>query len=287
MSQNYDLDYLNKLISDEVEESLQLEYKSTKALGKKKEKDEIAKDVSAMANSAGGTIIYGIKEFDENEKRHLPEKITPISRTEFSKEWLEQVINSNIHPKIDAVIINPISISESEVVYLIEIPQSETVHQASDNRYYKRHNFESVPMDDYEVRDIMNRAKTPKIELEFQMISRTHNSRFSLEVYARNTGKVYAQYINYNIKIPNKYIRPVSTIDTSYHEWEGDNKNLNDSTYEPILPKTRKYLKTFNLKDNLSVDDRSTLIWTVFADNAEPNTGEVLLLLLERDKEVR
>jgi hypothetical protein len=34
----------------------------------------------------GGTIIYGIKEFDDIDKRHLPEKIDPINRTDISKE---------------------------------------------------------------------------------------------------------------------------------------------------------------------------------------------------------
>jgi len=42
-----------------------------------------------MANSAGGIIIYGIKEYDEADKRHLPEKIDPIQQNVFSKEWLE------------------------------------------------------------------------------------------------------------------------------------------------------------------------------------------------------
>jgi hypothetical protein len=30
-------------------------------------------------------------------------------------------------------------------------------HQARDYRYYKRHNFNALPMEDYEVRDVMNR----------------------------------------------------------------------------------------------------------------------------------
>ena len=41
-------------------------------------KKEIAKDVSATANSGCGLIIYGIKEFDSDDKKHLQEKITPI-----------------------------------------------------------------------------------------------------------------------------------------------------------------------------------------------------------------
>src|ERR1035438_8399342 len=117
-------DLLN-LIENKIEENISLEYKAADALlitdFKKK---EIAKDVSAMANASGGIIIYGIKEFDEPDKKHLPEKITPIDRIQISKEWLEQVIDSNISPKIQGLLIHPVQIeTTNEVVYIVEIPQ--------------------------------------------------------------------------------------------------------------------------------------------------------------------
>jgi schlafen family protein len=119
-----------------------------------------------MANSDGGVIIYGIKE--HQTRKHLPEKIDPIDRSLFSKEWLEQVINT-IRPRIDRLIVHPVPLNSgaSDVVYVAEIPQSTTAHQARDYRYYKRLNFESVPMEDYEVRDVMNRATTPHLAVEF------------------------------------------------------------------------------------------------------------------------
>jgi predicted HTH transcriptional regulator len=62
---------LMKLIENEIEESLTLEYKSAEALDRTDfKKKEITKDVSAMANSAGGTIIYGIFEYAQPEKRN-------------------------------------------------------------------------------------------------------------------------------------------------------------------------------------------------------------------------
>ena len=40
------------------------------------------------------------------------------------------------------------------VIYVVDIPQSNIAHQAFDKRYYKRFNFISTPMEDYEIRDI-------------------------------------------------------------------------------------------------------------------------------------
>lgn len=160
---------IQQYIDDKTQESLVLEYKAADALlktdGKKK---EITKDVSAMANSAGGIIVYGIQEYQQPDKKHLPEKIGPIDQTQFTKEWLEQVINT-IRPRIDGLTIHPVPIASapSHVVYVVEISQSATAHQATDWRYYKRFNFQSVPMEDYEIRDVMNRAVVPDARVEF------------------------------------------------------------------------------------------------------------------------
>jgi hypothetical protein len=64
---------------------------------------------------------------------------------------------------VDQIIIRQISLSsknENAVAYVLEISQatSRAPHQAFDHRYYKRFNFESTPMEDYEVRDLMRRS---------------------------------------------------------------------------------------------------------------------------------
>ena len=223
---------LKNLIDNQVEENIHLDYKSADSLSKTVDKKkEIAKDVSAFANSDGGVIIYGIKEFDELEKRHLPEAITPINREIFTKEWLEQVINSNITPRIEGIIIQPISLDKNsnDVVYVVSIKKSNTAHQASDLRYYKRFNFERVAMLDYEIRDIMNRKKTPLISLtfilekyiyevksSFPVINYSFNEKVEKEkeyetlntlyVYGKNIGGIYTNYVNCFIDVPEEIL---------------------------------------------------------------------------------
>lgn len=218
---------LDKLITDQVEENLHLDYKAADALAKSDgKKKEVSKDISALANSDGGTIIYGIKEFSDPNKKHLPELIDPIDRTIFSKEWIEQIINGNISPRIPDIKIVPIPINGSvdKVVYVVEVPKSQTAHQAADFRYYKRNNFESVPMYDYEVRDIMNRNKNPKIELTFKIKTTdyTPTPTFAvpgigqqqpkstklntLVVRGKNVGGVYANYVSCHVEVPSRIL---------------------------------------------------------------------------------
>lgn len=229
---------LELLIANGIEETFRLEYKSAGAFIPDKEKDkkmiakEIAKDVSSFANSEGGIIIYGIKQFDDSDKRHLPEKITPIDRKQYSQEWLEQIIHGNISPKIEGLHIHPIPLDQyNEVVYAVEIPQSTTAHQNTvDGRYYRRYDFRADWMRDYEVRDVMNRSKHPVIKMEFIIEKHSYKEKREplfhtippsvkvtsqspqeqnqlkttsyLKMYPVNKGSVFAQYINYFIDIP-------------------------------------------------------------------------------------
>jgi predicted HTH transcriptional regulator len=162
-------DDLLALIRDGVEEGLDLEYKQCAALQKHdSQRREISKDVSAMANSAGGTIIYGIVE-----KGHLPIGLDlGFDPTDITKEWLEHVILDTIRSRLNGVIINSVNLVShaiGRVAYVVYVPQSHTAHQTSDKKYYKRFNFEATAMDDYEVRDILNRLKHPVLLPQFKL----------------------------------------------------------------------------------------------------------------------
>src|SRR5688500_10180937 len=95
---------LQQLIDTEAKESLELEYKACPSLENTDvRKDEISKDVSAFANAAGGTIVYGMIE-----KGHVPIAIDAgyDPNGKITREWLEQVITSRIRQRIPGVRIN-------------------------------------------------------------------------------------------------------------------------------------------------------------------------------------
>ena len=198
----WNLDGLQQLIRDNVEENLSLEYKSAEALGKSDaKKAEIVRDVSAFANSSGGVLIYGIAEFQKREQRHLPEKIDPVNRQEYSKEWLEQIIQS-IQPRIDGIVIEPVTINPSSVCYVVSIPQSHTAHQARDHVYYRRHNFNVLAMEDYEVRDVMNRRKRPKIRASILASRSNTTDEGVILVKLDNIGDVLAKDYMVDLQLP-------------------------------------------------------------------------------------
>jgi hypothetical protein len=156
---------IQEYIDSRIQENIHLDYKASPAIDPSKG-DEIAKDVSAFANSDGGLIIYGVEE----DKDHFPLRIdSGIDHSKFSHERLEHIIQSKVTPIIDDVRIQPIPLSRARSVYVVQIPKSyRTPHQSKDKKYYKRYNFESVAMEDYEINDIRARQQVvlPLINVE-------------------------------------------------------------------------------------------------------------------------
>jgi predicted HTH transcriptional regulator len=147
---------IQALITEQRPEDLSLEYKAAAALDKTQgKKADISKDVSAMANSAGGTII-----------------LDPVDPAQISIEWLEQVIDSGIQRRIPGLRIHRIGLksSPSRVVYVVSIPPSNLApHIASDHRFHKRLGTTTAMMEEYEVRDVSRRLDAPALEVFLPM----------------------------------------------------------------------------------------------------------------------
>lgn len=187
--------HLDYLIRSQAEESIHMEFKSGSAIGSSdQQKKEISKDISAFANSDGGIVIYGIAE-----RNHVAAGYAFVDGNEYSKEWLEQVINSKIKRRIPDLTIDVIRVQNkiSQSVYVVRIPRSyEAPHMATDGRYYKRWNFESVYMEEFEVRDLFHRTSDTMIKLK--------PVEFAGEVRSRKNQKIDVYRLHVIIDVQNE-----------------------------------------------------------------------------------
>jgi hypothetical protein len=306
MARNWTEARLQNFITSEIEESLTLEYKAAEALDRvDAKKKEITKDVSAMANSAGGILIYGISEFSVENRRHLPEKITPVDRRRFPREWVEQIVQA-IRPRVDGIVIHSVNLSsgENDTAYIIEIPQSNTAHQASDHRYYKRFNFQAVPMEDYEIRDVMFREQTPNIALNFliqitsevqgQYVSDLKSAQnfsgeitnYNLIVEARNNGSAFAQYVAVFLDVPAAILQNIENKMNLKdggkfyrHRLTNLNQEYADEQFKSNFPLLRSMAMNWKIPlggdFELLRDENLSIKWKIYADNALPKEGRV------------
>ncbi len=246
-----------------------------------------------MANSAGGLVIYGLREFKDVARQHLAELIDPIDRTQFSKEWLEQVIN-NIRPRINNLIIHSISLSSAEnhVAYVVEIPQSTTAHQATDHRYYKRFNFLSQPMEDYEIRDIMNRVTTPEMSVEFSYTRNSIESKehhYTLGIKLKNLGRQVINHFQLQFTFPefSNNVKHIANQLENVDLWQSSRNELVFvyRSKRVCFPEEeidigreiaiRYMINNQIYSSSLAWDRRPIVSWTLYADNMIPKTGSV------------
>lgn len=152
---------IQALINAGIEESIKLEYK--RELGKSN--DEIAKDVSAFANTEGGIIIYGV-----NEKDKRPIGLSWIS-DQGVDERIHNIIDSIVEPKLSGVRVTRLNNPDNnmEAVFIINVLKSPDAPHMIKGRYYIRSGSKNRFMDNIEVRNAMvgsGRLSALKTEVE-------------------------------------------------------------------------------------------------------------------------
>ena len=142
------------LIDNQVHESIELEFKRELLKEKNKGKNTLRKAISALANTNGGQLIIGMDEKDD-----IASKIYGISIPDF-RHTLDNWIQLEIYPPITEYEINSIINKKNiqEKIYIIRVEKSRKAPHMFNDKYYKRVETESKPMNNQEVRDVMFRS---------------------------------------------------------------------------------------------------------------------------------
>lgn len=204
---NWDESDIQKYIDLKISENINLEYKREIQLKKPKDKKELCKDVSAFANSQGGRIIIGLEEVENKESGSIPGKLNPIFDLSI-KEDIQKILLDGIKPLVDFRILSVKASSEGEYI-IIEIPKSlrglHMVTLGGLNKYYKRYDFESRPMNPYEIEDSYK---------QYLLVEKNIEQRFdflddkSQNIYPTKTGvtwlsiKVIPRFGSQNMFVP-------------------------------------------------------------------------------------
>ncbi len=226
----YTIGDIESLVEFNAEENVYLDFKAGPALTKSKKDlvEEIAKDVSAFANSDGGIIIYGIQE-----EGHRAGKFNFVDGNLFSKERLEHIISNSIQRNIQGIEIIPFRKDDriEQSIYLVKIPRSsDAPHMTKDQKFYKRRNFENVLMEEYEIRDCYNRiSKTELAIIGFYISPPKRESddkwEIPIEVIIQNIGGTTE-----NVYKTNVYLNIEHSVNLSF-TWD---RHQGDCHYTPI-----------------------------------------------------
>ena len=149
---------IDALVSTPVPEGRTIDYKeSLGCLSSDKGKSEFLRDVSSFANTAGGTIYFGITEARDgsNQQTGVPEAALGLAgfNPEAEISRIENILATGIEPRVSISPEIVVGFPNGPVLAL-RIHQSWTgPHMAREGRFYARDNTGKKPMDYHMIRD--------------------------------------------------------------------------------------------------------------------------------------
>lgn len=223
---------LDGFVSLRIHEGWNLEFKSSRLLNNKTNAvNTLTKEVSAFNNADGGTILIGVEEAKDGNQTYAAGVEAGVPASEFTVTWLTQIIQSNIDATIPELRVHaiPITSSPAELVsFAIYVPRGKRAVQAKDFKYYQRYEDQSVPIRDFQVRDVNNRAEGPDINLALILpqdgqITRSSGGHrtggASVHLVARNNSDILAENVVFRIVMPESLIQ--SDTHPPFH-WKGE-----------------------------------------------------------------
>ena len=151
---------LQELLDAQVPEGLKIDFKRTNYSSSDKDKKELLKDVSALANSHGGHLVLGVEESEG-----FATKIVGIEIDADSEILrMEQILRSAIEPPIPGIRIRSISLNSGRKVLLLRIPRSwyppHRVTSQGLNKFFIRHSAGVHEPSIEELRALFNQSET-------------------------------------------------------------------------------------------------------------------------------
>ena len=119
--------HIQELIDSEVAENLTLEYKRELPTGQSEQKKEFLFDIAALANAAGGDIVYGIadRRADDKQSTGIADRVSGMKLSNVQTETgrLSQLIRDGIAPRLTGVAMKEISHPDGDLL-VIRVPRS-------------------------------------------------------------------------------------------------------------------------------------------------------------------
>src|SRR5215217_6189220 len=166
-------------------ENFRIEFKGELDLTTHSQRLEAAKDISALANSVGGRIFYGISESKLQDGSSRADRITPLVDRRLQAR-LEDVVTDTIHPRPHWRVVQ-VDV-EGGFVLVVEVYPSfgRDLYMVTGDRFYKRGEARTQKMTEPEIREAYNRIAISFLTLEQARASRVKEQEALVAEYGQS-----------------------------------------------------------------------------------------------------
>jgi hypothetical protein len=162
---------LQKLITAEVAEDEQLDFKRDPYPNDADGKKELVRDVAAMANARGGYILLGI-----DEKDNVAVNLVGVEQGDIVARAVQQTCATGIDERIPGLNVFAVPLASGRSVVVIRIPASHRAPHAvtisTGKPFWKRRGESKGEMNMAEVREVVMRLETMEAKFERFLASR-------------------------------------------------------------------------------------------------------------------
>ena len=173
-------DDVRSLGNQGIGEGPRLDYKEALALTEHGKltagaKKELAKDVSALANTEGGLLVIGVKDPEKEGDAPAPEDFVGVAVAQTFARDLENILLGTISPplyplvKVTADDFEDPDTGERRRFVLVGARRGSQLRQVTaggDHRFYRRAGYQNRPMDEGEVRLRISAEATAEVQLD-------------------------------------------------------------------------------------------------------------------------
>jgi len=170
---NLEKEDIEDLFASKEPEGKNIEYKSSIAYITD-DKREFLADVSSFANTAGGHIVFGIKE-----EKGVPVELSgvEIANADVEKIRIADIVREGITPRVQGLSVEPVDLKNGKSALVIYIPKSYSApHMVSyqgGSRFYARHSVgKKYQLDVHELRQAFLLSETVSEKIRDFRLSR-------------------------------------------------------------------------------------------------------------------
>lgn len=190
--QDLSLDDFQTLIANQIPEGPNLDYKETAYSGRPQDIREMLRDITALANAAGGYLILGIRE--DGFGRAI--SLTPIDDPQTKVQAIHQACLDGIRDRIDGLEVQAYDTGFNQGIIVVRVPPSEQrphmMVRDHSTDFFRRYNTDKRAMTIGEIRETILDSPRFRRLVELELIQQGQRPSTTIST-TESSGPPYAQ----------------------------------------------------------------------------------------------